>query len=176
MFPTLIHKAVVDGFLVAQVGQVMAQGVRAALRLLAHAGRDGCQRWCGGQVVVTHHARHFFDQVFFDLQIETEGWGLHGDSTLAFNDWQAQTTQSIRHALLGQRHANDFFSTRHAQGNRLGHRHVHALVINRAHGRVGRAANVNHQLSDALDVLHSQLRIDTTLKAVARIGAEVEAA
>ena len=89
---------------------------------------------------------------------------------------QAQASQSICYALLCERHANDFFCTRHTQSDWLGHGHVDALVVHRANGRVGCAANVNHQLRDALNVLHGQLRVHTTLKAVTGIGAEVEAA
>ena len=54
-------------------------------------------------------------------------------------------------------------------------RHVGLLVIHWTTSGLGCSANLDHQLGDALDVLHGPLGIDTALKAVARIGGEIEA-
>ena len=47
------------------------------------------------------------------------------------------------------------------------------LVIHRAAHGCWRAADVQNQLGDAFDVLHSELRVDAPLKSVPRIGGEV---
>ena len=101
---------------------------------------------------------------------------MNGDNTLAFYDRQAQASQSICYALLRKGHTNDFFCTSDAQGHWLGCGHLHALVMNRSDGRVGCATNLQYQLGDALNVLYRQLGVNTALKTMARVGAEVEAA
>ena len=53
---------------------------------------------------------------------------------------------------------------------------MHHLVVHRAANCLGRAADVDHQLGDALDVLHRQARVHTAFKAVPSIGREIEAA
>src|SRR5690606_7001599 len=58
----------------------------------------------------------------------------------------------------------------------LGLGHGHLLVHHRAAGRLGRAADLDDELGDALDVLHGELRVHTALEAVARVGGEVVAA
>ena len=174
--PGFFDKAVVDGFLVTQSGHGAAHSRRAALGLWAHFGSDGGQRRVGRQVVVAHHAGHFFDQVFFDLQIEPETGRRHGDGALAFGHLQTQAAQGISALLLCERHANDFDRPGHAQGHGRDDRQVQNLVIDGADLGLGRAANVQHQLGDALDVLHRQLRVHAALKAVTGIGRKIETA
>ena len=50
------------------------------------------------------------------------------------------------------------------------------MVVHGAHLRLGRAADLQHQLGNALDVLGGEFRVHTALEAVARIGREVEVA
>ena len=174
--PAFFDKAVVDGFLVPQSGNSSSHGRWTALSLRAHLSRDRSQRWVGRQVVVAHHAGHFLNQVFFNLQIKTEAGRRDGDGTLAFGHLQAQTAQGVCALLLCERHADDFDRTGHAQRDGLDHRDVQRLVIDGADFCIGRTANVQHQLGDAFDVLHRQLRVHAAFKAVTCIGREVVAA
>ena len=175
LFPSFFDKAVVDGFLVTQSSNGAAHRRRAALGLRAHFGGDGGQRWVRGQVVVTHHAGHFLDQIFFDLQIKTEARRRYGDGSFGFCDLQTQATQSVSALLLRQRHTNHLDRTGHAQRDGLDGWNVQRLVVDGADLCLWRAANVEHQLGDALDVLHRQLRVHTTFESVTRIGREVVA-
>ena len=172
-FPGFFYKAVVDGFLITQSGNGASHGGRAALGLAAHLGGDGGRRWVGRQVVVAHHAGHFLNQVFLDLQVKAETGRRHGNGALAFAHLQAQTTQCVGALLLRERHADDFDRTGHAQRDGCDRGHIQSLVVDGADLGVGRAANVQHQLGDALDVLHRQLRVNATLEAVTGIGREV---
>ena len=76
---------------------------------------------------------------------------------------------------LRQRHTNDLGRTRHAQRDGLGLWGVGALVGDGAALGLRRAANLQHQGGDALDVLDGVFGIDAALEAVASVGREVKA-
>ena len=142
----------------------------------AQFGGDRPQRRRVRQLVVAHHARHFFNQVFFDLQVKTESRRHHGQDTLGLGDIEPESAQGVKTLRLGQRHANNFCGARHPQLHRCGHRHVGLLVIDRAARGVGRAANVHNQPREVLNMLHRGRRVHAALKAVTRIGRKVKPA
>ncbi|GCL48442.1 hypothetical protein NIES3787_41610 [Microcystis aeruginosa NIES-3787] len=176
MFPTFLYKTEVDGLLVAQRRQSTAHGEGAALRLGADLGGDRSLWRCVWQIVVPHHAGDFFNQVFFNLQIKPIGRGLHRHHTFALRHWQAQTLQSIRALRLGERHANDFGSTRHTQRHRRGLGYIGLLVIHRATGGGRCAANIDDELRNALNVFHRQAGVHTPLETVPCFGRKVKPA
>jgi hypothetical protein len=103
------------------------------------------------------------------------GLGPHGEVELDEAIAQAQTERDAGALLLRERHANDFDRTGHAQRDGRNRWQVQNLVIDRADLGLGRAADVQHQLGDALDVLLRQLRVHATLKTVSCISAEIKA-
>ena len=175
MLPALIDEAEVDGFLVAQTGQLAAHGKAAALVFSAQLGRDRCQRRRGRQVVVTHHARHFFNQIFFDGDVKAVRRRRHRHGALGFVllQRQTQTAECIGALRLAQGHTNHPRGAGNAQRDRARCRQIGLHI---ADGADTAAANALHQGGDALDVLHGVLRIDAALKAVASVGGEVVAA
>ncbi len=176
LLPALFHKAEIDGLLVPQTRQQAAHRKRAALGFCTQLGGDRRQGRCGGQVVVTHHARHFLDQIFLDGNVKAIAGGGDRHHTFRLGHRQPQALERIHALGLGQRHTNNLGRARHAQCDRLRRGQVDGVVIDGAASRLGRAADVDHELRNALDVLHRQAGVHTALKAMARVGREVEAA
>ena len=86
---------------------------------------------------------------------------------LAADDLDAALAQRAGALFLRQRHADHAVGAGHAQGHRTLLGQLDRVIVDRA----GLAtADVQHQLGDALDVLHRQLRVHTTLEAVTGIG------
>ena len=177
LLPLFFDKAEVDGFLVTQAGQLAAHAKRAALVLGTQFGRDGRQRLGGRQVVVADHAGHFFDQIFFQIDVKAERRSR--DRNHAFRSHrrrQTQAVQCVQTLLLSHRHADDLDRTGHAQLHDLGDRHIGLVVVHDAHLRLGRAADFQHQGRDALDMLGGELGVHTALEAVTGVGREIEVA
>ena len=175
MLPAVFDETVVDRLRITQRGQRTAHGKRTTLRLGPHLGRNRCKRWRVRQVVVTDDAHHLFNQIFFDLYVETiRGWG-HRDYAIGLRQRQAQTLQHFHALRLSDRHADHLGCARHAQAHRSGLGHIGLQIVNRPAGGLRRSANLHDQLGNALDVLHRQFGIHTTLEAVPRIGREVVA-
>jgi hypothetical protein len=129
-----------------------------------------------GQLLVAHHTHDFFDEVFLDLQVEAEARRRDGERALALRHRQAQALERVQALRLRERHADHLGGTCHAQGDGCGLGHVDLLVVHGAACGVRRAADVDDQLGDALDVFDGLPGIDAALEAVARIGREVVAA
>ena len=136
------------------------------------------------KVVVPDHAGNFFNQVFFNLKVETPARRRDGKSCRAkvvgivgagvgLHKAKAQTRERQGTLLYRNRHAQYFLRASYPHGYRLGLRHVNLLVIHRAAYGCWRPADVQNQLGDAFDVLHGELRVDAPLKSVPRIGGEV---
>ena len=89
MFPALFDKTEVDGFLVTQGRNAAAHSKGASHIFFANLGCDGGQRRCGGQLGIAHHARHFFNEVFLNFQIETPAGGIDGDQAFGFSDFKS---------------------------------------------------------------------------------------
>ena len=93
-----------------------------------------------------------------------------------FMAWHQQDPVDETERKLQQRiaqqmgHANDFVGTGHAQCDGLANWHVQLLIIDRANLRCRCTANINDQLGDALNVFNRAFRVDTALKAMARVG------
>jgi hypothetical protein len=149
---------------------------KGCVGLGADFGRDGCLRRGVRQLVVADHAGHFFDQVFFDLQIKAVRRRRDRDGAITFGQGQTQSASASLHCVLRQRHAHDFGGTRHAQGDRFCGRHGDLLVINGAAGGLWGTANIDDELGNALDMLHRQLGSTPRSKAVTGIGRKIKAA
>ena len=176
VFPLFFNEAEVDGFLIAQSGQFTAHGEGAAAVFVAQLGRDRSQRLGGRQVFVADHARDFFDQVFFDVDVEAERRSGHGEHAIALLCRQTQTGQRVKALLLRERHADDLGRARHAQRDGLWLGHVGLLVVHDAAHGLGRAADFLDQLRDAFDVLNGTFGVHAALEAMAGIGREIEVA
>ena len=100
---------------------------------------------------------------------------MHLQHALALHHTQAQPLQSVHALLLRQWHTNHLGGTGHTQSDRcaLGQRRLH--IADRATACVGRATNLQHQLGNALNVLHRVLRVHAALKTVPRICREIKA-
>ena len=174
--PCRIDKAHVNHFLEAQVGQHMTyrkQGAGIFRRDLHHVRGHGRQ---GRDVFKAVHARHFLDQVFLDLDVETVAGRGHGKHAVGQGERQGQAREDVGDQRIGQRHADDFLCARRAHGHGLALRQVHHVVVDGADGGGRRAADFHDQGRDALDVLDGGGEIDAALEAVRRIGREIQTA
>ena len=176
MLPAVFDEAVVDRFLVTQRGQHTAHGKRAALRLGTHLGRNRRQRRRIWQVVIADDTHHFFNQVFFDLDVKAiSGW-RYRDHAIRLRQRQTEALQYIHALRLGHWHTNHLGSAGHAEADwsRLGH--IGLQIVDSAARRFRRSTNLQNQLGDALNVFDRQARVHTAFKAVARISRKVVAA
>ena len=170
MLPALFDKAEIDGFLVTQRGQGTAHGKRAAFGFKADARGNRRQWRRGGQLLIAHHAHDFFDQVFLDLQVKAVAGRQHGQRAWAFGHGQTKALERISALGLRQRHTDHFDGACYAQGDGHDGRQADLDVVNGAALGGRCTANIQDQLRDALNVLHSLARVHATLKAVAGIG------
>ena len=83
---------------------------------------------------------------------------------------QTKALERVSALGLRQRHTNHLDSPRHAQRDGHDRRQADLYVVNGAALCGRRAAYIENQLRDALNVLHSLARVHATLKAVAGIG------
>ena len=152
----------------------MPHGVRRALRLGAHPGRHRSQRRHIGQGVEAQHADHFFDQVFFDLDVKAPARRRDHQHARRLSGGQAQPLHHAQALRLSHRHADHLGGTLDAQRHGLGLGQRSDLIINRTAGGFRRAADVDDELREAFDVLDGESRIHAALEAVAGIGRKVE--
>ena len=174
MLPAGFDKTKTDGFLVTKRGELAPHGEGTALRFWFDFGADGRARRRVRQLLEADHAGHFFNQVFFNLQIKTVARRQHRDQPWRLCQRQTEPTQSISALSLGERHANDFARPCHPQLHRQGWRQIDLLVINWPALGCWRAADVKNQLRDAFDVLHGLAGIDTPLKAVPGVRRKIK--
>ena len=175
MFPMCLDKAEINGFLITQCSNTPTHSKRTAHILFANLCSDGRQWWRGRQLGVAHHASDLFNQVFFNFQVETPTGWIDRDQTFGLCDVKTQTTQGISTLFLTERHTNHFDCACHTQSDRLADGHVQFLVIHWARLSAWRAANIDHQLGDAFDVLDGIFRIDTAFKTMPRIRRKIVA-
>ena len=170
--PALLDKTEVHRLLVVERGKLVAQRVERAVGLAAHM-RHQRGLWRGvGQKVVAEHADHFFDQVFFDLQVEAPARRRDRQQPGGACELQAQALHHAFALCLRQRHADHLRGARHTQRHGLAHRQARRLVVHRA-GLA--AADVDDQRRQAFDGRNRHRRVNAALEAVAGIGREVEA-
>ena len=92
---------------------------------------------------------------------------------LPFGERKTKAHKNISALRLRDRHANHLRRARDAQSHWRTGGHVSDLVVHRARFA---AADVQHQLGDALDMRHGERWINSALKAVPGVGGKVEAA
>ena len=134
------------------------------------------QRRGVGQLFVADEAGHFFDQVGFNSQVKAPCGRGDAERAFVFDKGQAQAAHDLGALRLRDGQADDLGRARHAQADGRGGGHVGLLVGDGADAGVGRAADVQNELRDALNGAHGLGGIDAALEAVAGVGGEVEAA
>ena len=111
-----------------------------------------------------------FNQIFFNLQIEAVAGRRYRQRSLSFNNRQPQALERIQALGLGERHANHFDRARYAQSDRCRLGQVDLCIVHGAADGIGRAANIDDELGNALDVFYRLPRVYTALKTVTSIG------
>src|SRR6185437_10755914 len=133
----------------------------------------GRHRRARGNVLEAVNARDFFDQVFFDFDVEAVRRRHHREGVAIALEREAEAREDLRDFVRADGNADDAVRARHTHFHRFALRYVDDLVVVRA-GRA--AADVEDQLGDAFDVLDGGRIVDATLEAVAGIGREAVSA
>ena len=103
-----------------------------------------------GQFFVTHQARHFFNQIFFDFNIEAIGRSLNAKDLVFKRKFKAQALKAFSHRGRIDVH------TDHLTGAIGTHLHLMAFrqnshgINDRANGRRFCSANFRHQTRDVI--------------------------
>ena len=104
------------------------------------------------------------------MQVKTVAGRCDRQDAITFYQRQAEALEHLHALRLCQGHANDFDSARHAQCDGCSGGQINLCIVHRAAGCVWRAANVDDELGDALNVLHRLARVYAAFKTVTRIG------
>ena len=135
-------------------------------------------------MVVADHARHFLDQILFDLQVEAvrrrcdgQGTGIAGcRASRRLLDGQSKACKCVSALRQRQWHAYDLGCARHPQQHWSRDGQIHLLVVDNTTLRGAGAADVDDQLRDAFDVFDRLARVHAAFETMAGIGGEVVAA
>ncbi len=162
-----IDKRITDQLRVPSQRQRTAHIVRSAplLRLGAHRRRGPRRR--RGNVLVAGQARHFADQVLFDLEIESEARRRDDERVSVLEKFKSDTAECIRDRLRIDWHAEHSPAAIDSHRSGLALRHGERLIVDRA--RLA-AADVDDQARDVFDVLDVARIVDTALEPVCSIG------
>ena len=164
-----VNKAVGNHFLIAFVVEQRFHALKRQIRFAVAAHDQARLHRFVRNIVIAIDAGNLFDQVFFDLHVETPARRHGMPLILAFGNFTAQTTQNVANLLIFNVMANQTiqFAAAQTDGRRLRQSRFIGHVNNRTRFT---AANIHQQAGCALHCLILQRGVHAALVAVGSIG------
>ncbi len=166
-----IHEAVGDHLLVAFVDEHGLHALHRQIRFAVAAHDQTRLHRLIRNAVVAVDTRHLFDQVLFDLHIETPARRNRLPLILAFGHLTAQTAENVAYLLVGNMVANQAIQFAAAQGDGCALRQ--RCFVGHIDNRTGfTAADIQQQARCTLHRFILQRRVNAALIAVGGIGVQ----
>ena len=166
-----VNKAVGDHFLIAFVVQQRFYALQRQVGFTMGTHDQTRLYWRIRNVVVAINASHFFDQIFFDLHVETPARGDCLPFTLTYRHFAAEALQNVGDLRVIDMVANQAIQFATTQGN--GGAFWQGLFVCHVDHRAGfTAAEVDQQTRGTLQRFILQRRIDAALIAMRGIGVQ----
>ena len=176
VLPGFGNKGKVDELLIAQMRHFAAKRmVRTAFFMLSLHGA-ALEGRTVGELVVAVESRHFLDQILFDFDVEAERRRHHGEDAVGVFVFKSKALEGRLHRFKRNFDADDAAAPLDAHLHRTARRKLRHDVRNGPRLRLGRSANVEHELRDVLEVIGRRREIHAALKPVGRVGREVQLA
>ena len=170
-----IDKAIGNHFLVAFVIKQRFHALKRQIRFAVGAHNQARLYRFIRNIVIAIDAGNLFDQVFFDLHVETPARRHGMPLILSFGNFTAQTTQNVANLRIFNVMANQTiqFAAAQTDGRRLRQSRFIGNVNNRARFT---AANIHQQAGSTLYCLILQRGVHAALVAVRSVGMQAMAA